>query len=140
MRRRLIPDVVHDQKLVTVPASASLREVARLMVERKIGCVLIVNNGDRLEGIFTERDMVFRVVALSLDPDTTPVGTVMTARPETARPDDTPLDALRRLHDAGFRHLPIVDDGRLVGILSRRDFDVIELTRLAEEKGYWERL
>src|SRR5262245_11818620 len=139
MNRKIIPEVVHDQTLLHLPATATVREAARAMRTRHVGAVLVVA-GDRLEGIFTERDMVNRVVAEGLDPDGTKLAKVMTKNPDTVRPNDTALVALRRMQDGGYRHLPVVDNGHLVGIVSRRDFDGDEKARLDTETRLWERV
>lgn len=139
MNRKIIPEVVHDQTLLHLPATATVREAAREMRARHVGAVLVVA-GDRLEGIFTERDMVNRVVAEGLDPDGTKLAEVMTRNPDTVGPNDTALVALRRMQDGGYRHLPVVDSGRLVGIVSRRDFDGDEKARLDSETKLWERV
>jgi CBS domain-containing protein len=137
MLRKLIPDVVQNQDLATLPASASVREAATLMRSRHIGSVLIVAADGKLEGIFTERDVVCRVVADHKDPDKTRLGAVMTARPASAAPETTAIDALRRMHDGGFRHLPIVKDGKPIAIVSRRDFFGVEKARIDEEDEIW---
>jgi CBS domain-containing protein len=138
--RRLVPDVVTDQQqLLALPRATSVRAAAQAMRERHVGAVLVSEDG-RLEGIFTERDMVNRVVAAGRDPDKTTLAEVMTADPDTAGPHDTAIAALRRMQDGGFRHLPIVDRGRLVGIVSRRDFHGEEKARLDEESGLWAKI
>jgi CBS domain-containing protein len=139
MVRRLIAEVIGNQQLLTLPRTASERDAARAMRERHVGSVLIAA-ADRLEGIFTERDMVFRVVAEGRDPDATALADVMTADPDVLPPQASALDALRRMQDGGYRHLPIVDRGRLVGIVSRRDFQGEEKARLDEESGLWEKI
>ena len=139
MSRKIIPEVVHDQKLLHLPPTATVREAAREMRKRHVGAVLVVT-ADHLEGIFTERDVVNRVVAEGLDPDRTQLNDVMTRNPDTVGPNDTALEALRRMQDGGFRHLPVVDRGRLVGIVSRRDFDGEEKARLDSETKLWERV
>lgn len=121
MVRRLIPDVVNNQDLLTLTPETSVREAARRMADREIGAGLVVDAG-ALVGIFTERDVMTRVVASGLDPDRTEVRAVMTANPATALPDQRALDALKTMHEGGFRHLPIVEDGHTVGIVSLRDF------------------
>jgi len=139
MSRKIIPEVVHDQDLLQLPSSATVREAARRMRTRHVGAVLVVS-GERLEGIFTERDVVNRVVAEGLDPDGTTLATVMTTNPDTIAPTDTAITALRRMQDGGYRHLPVVDHGHLVGIVSRRDFDGDEKARLDTETKLWERV
>lgn len=140
MLRKLVPDVVRDQRLAMLPPSAAVREAAFVMRERHIGSVLVVASDGRLCGIFTERDLLCRVVAECLDPDQTKLRAVMTAKPETVGPDTTAIDALRRMHDGGFRHLPIVRNGRPVGIVSRRDFFGVEKARIDDETKMWEQI
>ena len=132
MQRRVVPDVVRDQILACLAPDATVRAAARLMTERNLGSVLIVEDG-HLAGIFTERDMVCRVVAADRDPDQTPLADVMTEEPDTVAPETTALDALRRMDDGGYRHLPVVERGRLVAIVSRRDFAGVEQTQLEQE-------
>jgi CBS domain-containing protein len=138
--RKLVPDVVsNQQQMLALPQTATVRAAAQAMRERHVGAVLIAADG-RLEGIFTERDMVNRVVAEGRNPDQTTLAEVMTADPDTASPNDTAITALRRMQDGGYRHLPIVDRGRLVGVVSRRDFHGEEKARLDEESGLWEKI
>jgi CBS domain-containing protein len=138
--RKLVPDVVsNQQQLLALPRTATVRAAAQAMRERHVGAVLVAADG-RLEGIFTERDMVNRVVAEGRNPDQTTLAEVMTADPDTASPNDTAITALRRMQDGGYRHLPIVDRGRLVGVVSRRDFHGEEKARLDEESGLWEKI
>jgi CBS domain-containing protein len=140
MLRKLVPDVVRNQELATLTGSATVREAAALMRARHIGSVLIVGADGRLEGIFTERDVVCRVVADCKDPDKTELRAVMTAQPETASPSTTAIEALRRMHDGGFRHLPVVQNGKPVAVVSRLDFFGIEKARIDEEKDIWEHI
>jgi CBS domain-containing protein len=139
MHRKVIPDVVRDQKLVHLTGEASVREAARLMRKCNVGSVLIMEQG-RLQGIFTERDTVHRVVAEGRDPDKTVLREVMTSKPDTVAPGTTALDALRLMHDGGYRHLPVVAEGRVVGLVSRRDFLGAEKARLEDETATWERI
>lgn len=137
--RRLVPDIVNDQQLLELPPTATVRGAARAMRERHVGAVLVTTDG-RLAGIFTERDMVNRVVAEGRDADSTTLAEVMTADPDTIGPDATAIEALRRMHDGGYRHLPIVERGRLVGIVSRRDFHGGEKARLDDESDLWTKI
>ena len=139
MVRRLMPEVVHDQKLVELPGTATVREAARLMAARNVGSVIVTARDGRLEGILTERDVVCRVVMPGRDPDHTRLHEVMTRDPDTIGPTEPAIEALRRMHDGGYRHLPVVDDGgRLIGVVSQRDFLGEEMTRLEEERRLWE--
>ena len=120
------------------PGTATVREAARLMAARNIGSVLVTGRDGRLEGILTERDILCRIVAPGCDPDRTRLQEVMTKDPDTIGPDEPAIEALRRMRDGGYRHLPVVDGRRLVGIVSRRDFWGDEKTRLEDETRLWE--
>ena len=104
--------------LLTVEASESVTDAVRQMDERRVGAVLVLE-GTRLVGVFTERD-VLRAVAHGLTPAAV-VGDWMTRGPETIEPDDTAEHAAVLMIHGGFRHLPVVDAGKVVGILSIRD-------------------
>ena len=115
---------VMTRSVVTVSPGASVREAARLMAERNVGALPVVDEGGRLVGILSERDIVRRVVAAGRDPDSTRVSEVMTPDPVTVGPDYTLADALRVMAQLGVRHLPVVDEGgRLVGIISVKDIE-----------------
>lgn len=118
--RRIMPDVVGAQPLSTLSPDDSVIDAVTLMRDRRIGAILITTDGV-LAGIITERDIVFRVVAARLDPETTRIADVMTAEPDVAAPGDGVMAALERMQSGGYRHLPVVDDGALVGIVSIRD-------------------
>lgn len=114
-----VKEVMDRRKLVTVRAAQSVTEVARIMESRKVGAVVIVDQKHAV-GIFTERDALFRVIAQGRDPVATRVGDVMTPDPRTIAPTDTYGAALCAMHDNGYRHLPVVENGELVGIVSTR--------------------
>jgi CBS domain-containing protein len=137
--RRVVPDIVNNQRLLELPPTATVRGAALAMRERHVGAVLVTADG-HLDGIFTERDMVNRVVAESRDPDRTTLAEVMTADPDTIAPTTTAIEALRLMNDGGYRHLPIVERGRVVGIVSRRDFHGDEKARLDEESDLWKKI
>jgi len=133
MQRKIVPDVVRDQKITLLPPTATVMDAVRLMAMKHVGAVVIGLDG-RAEGIFTERDLLMRVVARGLDADSTPVTRVMTRDPETVSPDQPAIDALNRMHERGFRHLPVVgEDGRVVGIVSIRDLNAYVRRQLEEE-------
>jgi CBS domain-containing protein len=124
---------------VTVSRNESVQEACRLMHEHKIGAVLVVDGERRLEGIFTGRDVV-RLLAMGKSPAHTPLHAVMTERPAHLPPQHDAMDALRLMSDGGFRHVPVVDHGKVIGIVSVGDFRSFEHARLDEETGIWERL
>jgi CBS domain-containing protein len=137
--RRVVPDVVSNQQLLELPPTATVRSAVLAMRERHVGAVLVTTDS-RLDGIFTERDVVNRVVADGRDPDQTTLAEVMTANPDTIAPTTTAIDALRLMNDGGYRHLPIVERGRVVGIVSRRDFHGNEKARLDDESDLWKKI
>jgi CBS domain-containing protein len=114
-----VRDVMEQNKLLTALTATSVRAAARQMADRKVGAVLVVEH-EKLLGIFTERDMVIRVVARGLDPETTPLAEVMTAEPHVVDPDKSFGYALLLMHEHGFRHMPVVERGSLIGIVSAR--------------------
>jgi CBS domain-containing protein len=138
MERRIVPDVIGQQQLVMLPSSATVREAAICMSDRQVGAVLVTRDG-ALEGIFTERDLLHRVVAPGRDPNGTRLIEVMTKNPDTIEADDYAIEALSRMSERGYRHLPVLDQGRLVGIVSRRDFLGEEIVLVEEEYGHEQR-
>jgi CBS domain-containing protein len=110
----------------------TVRAASKLMVEKKIGALLVVENS-RIAGIFTERDALNKVLAASLDPDTTVLSQVMVADPQTIRADKPLAYALYMMAEGGFRHVPVVDAvGAPLGMVSARDAlgqDMVELER-----------
>lgn len=112
--------LMDPRKLILVPGSMTVRDAAKLMKTKHYGAVL-VTEGDDLLGIFTERDAVFRVIAAGRDPETTPLAEVMTKEPTTITPDKTFGHAMLVMHEGGFRHVPVIEDGKLVGMVSSRN-------------------
>ena len=139
MVRKIIPDVVRDQRIVHLKGDARLRQAARVMRKHNVGSVLIMEK-KRLEGILTVADMTYRVVAEGRDPDNTRLNEVMTPAPNTVGPDCAAIEALRLMQDGGYRHLPVVDRGGVLGVVSRRDFHGTEKARLDDETNLWERI
>ena len=139
MLRKIIPSVIHDQKIIHLGAEATARQAALLMREQNVGAVLIMDD-DELTGILTVNDMTYRVVGEGRDPDQTVLREIMTAEPDSVSSDTTAIDALRLMQDGGYRHLPIVDEGEVLGIVSRRDFHGVEKARLDDETALWERI
>ena len=106
--------------LVTVQPDITVMEAVRTMVEESIGAIAVIR-GNRLVGVFSERDLMLRVVSPRRDPEQILVGDVMTSPVETIRRDSTVDDALKVMLDRHIRHLPIIDrDGTLCGMISMR--------------------
>jgi CBS domain-containing protein len=117
---RTIRDVIQNQQPVTAPASMRVREAARVMKQQRVGAIMVVEHGF-LVGIFTERDALNRVVAEGRDAAATTLADVMTANPRTLGPDATFNAALEIMHTGRFRHVPVAENGRPVGMISVRD-------------------
>jgi CBS domain-containing protein len=137
---RKLEDLVRSQDPLVLNSSSTVMEAARQMRDRNVGAVLIADADERLVGIFTGRDAVSRVLADGKDPAATLLADVMTPEPDTMTPHHRAIDALRLMEDARCRHLPVVQDGRIAGIVSRGDFRGVELDRLDAETGLWERI
>ena len=112
--------VMERDKLLTAGPETTVSKAARLMADRKVGAVLVVENR-RLIGIFTERDAVFRVMARGRDPKTTRIAEVMTREPQVLDPDKSFGYALLLMYENGFRHVPVIENEKLVGIVSARN-------------------
>ncbi len=139
MPQRTMGEIVRDQKPLTLPPAATVAQACGAMYARKVGAVLVVDEQHHLVGIFTGRDAV-RLLAEGLDAASTRVDAVMTKDPRTLGPRASAMDALLLLNDCGFRHVPIVDGGRVVGIVSRYDFRAKEQARFDDETGFMEML
>jgi len=117
---RQIREIVGRRPLVSADPEMSVYEAAQIMANERIGALPVVRDG-RLVGIFTERDALVRVLARDLEPDSTRLADVMTADPVTIDVRRPFKHALQMMIDGGFRHVPVVEDGKVVGILSARD-------------------
>jgi len=138
MTNRSLGEIVKRQRPVTLPDTATVQTACRIMRDKRIGAILVTGPEEKLIGLFTGRDAVGRVLAETRDPPTTLLGAVMIPRPDTLGPKGHAIEALRMMQDGGYRHLPVVEDGRIVGIISRGDFQGLEVARLDEETGFWE--
>jgi CBS domain-containing protein len=120
MPNRSVRDVIAGRKPLTAPGRTTVCAAAALMKRHHVGALMVVEHG-RLAGIFTERDAVFRVLAEGRDPATTRVSEVMTSKPRTIDADKAVGHALMIMYDGGFRHVPVVENGKPLGMISARD-------------------
>ena len=120
MTERTVKQIVEGQEVLTAPATMTVHEAARLMRQHNIGALPVVE-GEKLVGIFTERDGLFRVLADGLDVKATQLLTVMTAHPQTIPASSAFMTALQMMHEGRFRHIPVLEDERVIGIVSVRD-------------------
>jgi CBS domain-containing protein len=117
---KTLRDLVKDRRFYSVDATRTVLEAARYMMEHNVGAVPVLRNGD-LVGIFSERDIMNRVVAVGRTPGTTAVSEVMTANPRAVAADESIEECLFIMREFGFRHLPIVDGKEVKGLVSLRD-------------------
>jgi CBS domain-containing protein len=132
VRVRMVREIMSSAHLVVCQTGSMLQDAAKVMKENDVGSIVVLN-GERLVGIFTERDAVNRVVASACDPATTPIDRVMTRDPDVVSPDDPVSEAIRKMDEFRYRHLPVVEQGRLIGVLSVRDLSLRDLASMAYE-------
>jgi len=124
--------VIQRQQLVHAAPTATVFDVATLMSGARVGCIPVLE-GDRLVGVFSERDLMTRVVVEGRDPRRTTVGSVMTSEVITAGLDDRVERCLDKMRSCGCRHLPVVADGRVIAMISMRDLMRDEIEEQVEE-------
>jgi CBS domain-containing protein len=120
MPQRSIGVVIGKQRILTAAPETTVLQAAKLMKRMGLGTVMVVEH-EQLVGIFTERDVLCRVVAEGRDATVTPLARVMTRNPETICPDKPFRHALHMMFEGGFRHVPVVKNGKPVGMVSARD-------------------
>jgi CBS domain-containing protein len=136
---RKIQDLMQGNRFAELPSSSTIQAAVQLMAEFEQCAVLVTSDG-RLEGIITEQDIVRRVVAERLDPDSVTISEVMTRRPDMIDLKESAMKGLQMMEDGGYRHLPVVSDNRIVGLISRLDYVGEEKSELEKERHYWNRI
>ena len=129
---RPVRTVMQRRNILKIAPEATVQKAATLMADKNVGAALVVES-ELLVGIFTERDVVVRVVARGLDPAKAQVGEVMTRDPQTTTPDVPFGAALAVMHEKGFRHMPVIENGKPVGIVSARSAMDPEMEDFAAE-------
>jgi CBS domain-containing protein len=135
-----VRSVMRRQKVLRAAPETLVSKAAKLMAAKNVGAIMVIED-DRLVGIFTERDVVFRVVARGLDAQATRLADVMTRAPHTIDPDKPFGYALLVMQEKGFRHLPVIQDGKPIGIVSSRsamDPELEEFVSEAERRKHFE--
>jgi signal-transduction protein with cAMP-binding, CBS, and nucleotidyltransferase domain len=137
----VVGDLLTGQELLTLTSSATALEAARAMTERRVGAVLVTDHRGNLKGIFTERDLMSRVVVRGLDPSRVALESAMTAEVYSVSPGEKVAEVLAELSRRHIRHVPVVADGRVVGMLSLRDILRADLEEMVSEvhalEGYF---
>ena len=132
MPQHPVSKIIARRGIVAAQPGETVRVAAQRMAEARCGSVLIID-GQRLLGIFTERDLVDRVVAAGLDADLTTLATVMTSNPATIEANEPVSEAIRRMDEFGYRHLPVIEAGRPVGVVSICAFPFAALAQMQPE-------
>lgn len=128
-----IRDVIRDREPYSLRDTASVLEAAQFMAQRRIGAVCVLDQEGKLIGVFSERDLLNRVVVLGSDPSTMKLAEVTSPLRAVISCDETPHQALERMEKIGSRHLPVVDGERWVGMLSMRDLLRVEVSEQGDE-------
>jgi CBS domain-containing protein len=129
---RIIPDIVQDQEIVALTEDSTAAEAARQMLDLNIAAVVVSGEDGKLTGIVTERDLTRRVLAKALDAEKTAIADIMTRDPDTLNPGDSAVDALELMRTRHYRHLPVVEDGKVIGMVSIRDLYTAVKLKLEE--------
>jgi len=130
-----VSDIVGDRELFAVEEQQTVAEVARKMADLHIGAILVIN-GEELRGVFSERDLMRRVVLENRDPNRTPVGEVMTKEVATVDESASIEEAMEAMQTCNCRHLPVTRGEQVAGFLSMRDVMKYELARRTEELSH----
>ena len=123
--------ITRDRPLVGHPDD-TVRTAAEEIAEHGCGSILVCN-GEQLCGIFTERDLLVRVVAAGRDAARTKLAEVMTREPDTIEGSEPVVEAVRRMDECGYRHLPVLEGNRLLGVITLRDVPLDVMVRLQPE-------
>lgn len=137
---RKLSEIIRDQNPLVLSPKTTIKAACQCMRQRKVGAVLVTDDERHLLGIFTGRDAIGRVIAEGKDAEATTLAEAMTPSPTIVSPERSAIDALRLMQDARCRHIPIVENGKVMGVVSRIDFRGSEVDRLDEETGLWERI
>ena len=129
---KTLGDLVQGREVYHLRGELTVREAARQMRDQRVGAICVLE-GDRLAGVLSERDIMARAVAQGLDPDRALVRDVMTRELVVASESDSSETGVRKMKQAGCRHLPIVRGDRLVGMVSLRDLLQVDLSEKDEE-------
>ena len=134
-----LTDLIRGSNPLRLPPRVTVKRACEEMLKNATTAALVTHSDGRLVGIFTDRDAC-RVVANSKNPAKVTLAKVMTKAPKTISRDATTVEALRLMWDCGFRHLPVTEKGRAIGLVRRQDFRSEDLSRLEDERNFWEHM
>lgn len=123
-----IKELISNRSVFTVDRNVSVQAAVEYMAQKNIGAVSVMD-GDRMVGIFSERDVITRVLGKGLNPAATVVSNVMTANLVVAEADETYESCLRKMKQANCRHLPVVEGDKLIGFISLRDLLLVDISQ-----------
>lgn len=132
MPERPVRQIIDRDSLLSCPPTETVRRAASRMADQRCGSILVMDGG-RAVGIFTERDLLIRVVAAGLDPDKTAIREVMTPNPATIGADQPVREAIRAMDEGSMRYLPVLDGNEVIGMISAKDLPYEEIGRMARE-------
>jgi len=133
MQRKIVPDVVERQNVATVVTDDKVVSAAKMMADKHIAALIVVDADGNLIGILTERDLTQRVLAEGHNPNEITVGEVMTDNPDTLSAEDSARDALELMQSRKYRHLPVTEDGKCIAVVSIRDLYATVKSALEED-------
>jgi CBS domain-containing protein len=134
-----LTELIRGSNPLTLPPAVTVKRACEEMLKNSTTAALVTHSDGRLVGIFTDRDAC-RVIANCKNPAKVTLAEVMTKAPKTVSRDATTVEALRLMWDCGFRHLPVTEKGRAIGLVRRRDFKSEDLSRLEDERNFWEHM
>jgi CBS domain-containing protein len=132
---KTLREIMRPEFLFVVQRGATVKDAVQVMTANNVGIVLVLE-GERLVGVFSERDVVRRVVDRGLDPARTPVGDVMTTQLVVGDPDEDYQSAIRKMDQANIRHLLVVKDAEILSMISIRDLIRVDMQDKGEEIRY----
>jgi len=134
MKVQQILNAKPEQATITVKSEISVKDAAELLSSRKIGCVVVSSDGSTVDGILSERDIVRELGRSGAGCLTDTVGSMMTSNVVACAPSDTTDEILQMMTDGRFRHMPVVSDGKMIGLISIGDVVKARLSELSMEK------
>lgn len=140
LRSRMLVKDVMSSPVVTIDESAPTNRVAELMDKDDLGCIIVTSNDGKPQGIITERDLVVRVLAKNVKPDSLEAKEVMTSPLITIEPDKTINEAARKMSKLNIRRLGVTYKGQIAGLISSKDVLAVmpELLEIMQEKAFME--